>query len=92
MLVAWIALVALLAAEVAASLLHWGHATPAIAVAMIAIVLVTAMRLPRGSHLSRLFALAGLVWLLVLLGLGSMDSFTRTDVPVPRLTPPGRPP
>ena len=92
MLLAWIALVALLAAEVAASLLHRGHLTAIIAGAMVAVVLVAAMRLPRGSHLSKLFALAGLVWLLILMGLGSMDPFTRTDVPVPRLTEPGQPP
>ena len=92
MLAAWNALVVLLAAQVAAALLHWGHVTPLLAVVMIAIVLVAAMRLPRGSYLSRLFALAGLVWLIILIGLGSMDSFTRTDVPVPQLTRPGEPP
>jgi hypothetical protein len=28
----------------------------------------------------RLFAVAGLVWLCILLGLGSLDPMTRTDV------------
>ena len=29
-----------------------------------------------------IFALAGVFWLAVMLGLGSLDAFTRTDVPV----------
>jgi hypothetical protein len=35
----------------------------------------------------RLFAAAGLLWLTILLGLGSLDPLTRTDYPVQGVSP-----
>jgi cytochrome c oxidase subunit IV len=37
------------------------------------------MQVGRGPTIVRLFAVAGLLWLTVLLGLGSLDPMTRTD-------------
>ncbi|MBV8777303.1 MAG: hypothetical protein JO258_08915, partial [Alphaproteobacteria bacterium] len=40
------------------------------------------MQIGRGPALVRVFAAAGLLWLTILLGLGSVDPLTRTDYPV----------
>ncbi|MBV9757335.1 MAG: hypothetical protein JO047_09800, partial [Alphaproteobacteria bacterium] len=40
------------------------------------------MRVRQAGRLARFFALAALFWLLVLLGLGSIDPMTRTVFPV----------
>jgi cytochrome c oxidase subunit IV len=37
------------------------------------------MQIGRGPVIVRLFAVAGLLWLSILLGLGSLDPLTRTD-------------
>jgi cytochrome c oxidase subunit 4 len=37
------------------------------------------MEVGRGPEIVRLFAAAGLLWLTILLGLGSLDPLTRTD-------------
>ena len=41
------------------------------------------MEVKRGVVLVRAFAVAAIFWLLVLLGLGSVDALTRTDYHVP---------
>ncbi len=46
---------------------------------MATIVAFAFVQVRRGPTIVRGFAVAGLFWLLVLLGLGSMDPLTRTD-------------
>jgi len=52
------------------------------AVAMVGIVGATFMEVRRGPGIVRLFAGAALLWLTILLGLGSLDPMTRTDYDV----------
>ena len=52
------------------------------AVLMVGVVGVVFMEVGRGPEIVRLFAAAGLLWLAILLGLGSLDPMTRTDYPV----------
>jgi hypothetical protein len=52
------------------------------AIAMVVLVGVMYMRVHCGAALVRGFALAGLVWLSLLLGLGTMDPLTRAVYPV----------
>lgn len=47
------------------------------ALCMVAIVGVMFMELPRGPGINRIFAIAALFWLTILLGLGMMDPLTR---------------
>jgi hypothetical protein len=79
-------LLLLLGAEVAMSRLNLPReARPVVlipALAMIGVVLAGFMRLGRGSVLVRGFAVAALVWLIVLLGLGSLGTMTRNVFPV----------
>lgn len=83
LLLAWTGLLVLFAAELGAALLHLGVIAPAIGIAMALVVALTFMRLGEAPALSRIFALAGVFWLLVLLGLTSVDTFTRSDYPAP---------
>jgi cytochrome c oxidase subunit 4 len=52
------------------------------ALLMVALVGFVFMRVRSGPSVVRVFALAGLVWLTILLGLGSMDPLTRAVYPV----------
>lgn len=74
----WLLLMLLLAVEFFVR----GAAALAIGGAMAVIVALTYMRLARQKDVSSAFALATVFWLMVLLGLGSMDSATRRDIPV----------
>jgi hypothetical protein len=47
---------------------------------MVAAVGIMFMQIRKGPITVRLFVVAGLVWLSILLGLGSLDPMTRTDV------------
>jgi cytochrome c oxidase subunit IV len=82
----WLLLLALGAAELAASYLPLpASLRPLIIVPgalMIAAVAVGFMEVRRGSVLVRAFAVAAVLWLLVLLALGTVDPLTRTDYPV----------
>jgi len=49
---------------------------------MIGLVAVAFMEIGRGPTIVRIFAAAGLLWLSILLGLGSVDPATRTLYPV----------
>jgi cytochrome c oxidase subunit 4 len=86
LLLAWVLLLALLAVELGASFLPLGRsARPLVlipAAAMVAVVGAMFMQVGRGPTIVRLFATAGLLWLTILLGLGSLDAMTRTDYPV----------
>lgn len=81
---AWAALLALVAANLAIAYAPLGAANPAIALAIAAaqalIVALVLMKLWRAMPLSRIFAITGLFWLLLLFGLSLTDYATR---PVP---------
>jgi cytochrome c oxidase subunit 4 len=49
------------------------------AVLMVGAVGTMFMEVGRGPEIVRLFAVAGLLWLTILLGLGSLDPMTRTN-------------
>lgn len=78
----WLLLVLLLSIELVV------RGVPAMAVggAMAIIVALTYMRLARSRDVSAGFAIATVFWLIVLLGLGSMDAATRHDIGVSPLT------
>jgi cytochrome c oxidase subunit 4 len=84
---AWLLLIALGCVEFVASYLHLSRELrPLImvpGVLMVVAVALAFMEVRRGPVLVRAFAVAGLFWLLVLLGLGSVDPLTRTDYRVP---------
>ncbi len=87
LLLAWGLLMALLAIEFGASFLALDRAArPLIlipAALMIAVVSVGFMEIGRGPEAIRLFFAAGLLWLCILLGLGSLDPMTRINYYVP---------
>ena len=80
---AWVGLLVLFGVELGAALLKFGVIAPAIGVAMVVVVAFFFMRLRDAPALSRIFVIAGLFWLMVLLGLSSVDTFTRSDYPAP---------
>ena len=49
---------------------------------MLAAVATMFMQIGRGPALVRVFAAAALLWVSILLGLGSLDPLTRTDYPL----------
>jgi cytochrome c oxidase subunit 4 len=87
LLCAWLLLIVLGCVEFVASYLHLPREfRPLImvpGVLMVVAVALAFMEVRRGPVLVRAFAVAGLFWLLVLLGLGSADPLTRTDYRVP---------
>lgn len=83
---AWLALMVLLLIECLATRAHAGWVALAVAPIMVATVALAFMHAAQASALSRIFAVTGLFWVAILLGLGSMDFLARTDVPVPVLT------
>jgi len=86
LLLAWLALLALLAMEVGVSLLPMSRtARPLIlipALLMLGVIVLSLMQVGRGPIIVRLFAAAGILWLLILLALGSLDPLTRVVYPV----------
>ena len=80
-LYAWAALLALLAANLAIAFVTLGAANPIVALAIAAvqaiIVALVLMRLLEAAPLSRVFAVVGLFWLLILFGLSGVDYATR---------------
>jgi len=86
LLLTWVALLALLALEIGASVLPLQRSDrPLIlvpALAMVGIVAMIFMQVGRGPVTVRLFAAAGLLWLVILLALGSLDPLTRIDYTV----------
>ena len=82
-LLVWLLLLLLLAAEfLAVQLPATRDAVPFIGIAMAVIVAFTFMRLGSSRGLMPVFAAAAVFWLCIMIGLGSMDSFTRHDLPV----------
>lgn len=86
LLFAWVVLLLLGCAEFAASFLPLARSLrPLImipAALMVVLVSVSFMEVRKGPALIRAFAVAALFWLLILLGLGSVDPVTRTVYPV----------
>jgi cytochrome c oxidase subunit 4 len=82
----WMALVLLLGMEVLSAVLHAGWVAFGLAPIMVAVVTVGYMHVLEASPLARIFATAGMFWLLILVGLGGVDFFARNDVPAPVLT------
>lgn len=82
---AWLGLLALVAMEYVASTLRMPAGLRPIlmlpAFAMVAVVGLVFMRVTTGPSTVRIFAMASLFWLLVLLGLGMMDPLTRAVYP-----------
>ena len=87
LLLAWVVLLLLGGVEFAASFLPLGRSLrPLImlpGVLMVAVVAIGFMEIGKGPAIVRGFAIAAMFWLIVLLGLGSVDPLTRTDYPVP---------
>jgi caa(3)-type oxidase subunit IV len=75
-------LLVLLAIEVGVSFLPLDRAARPLvlipAVVMVGVVGTVFMEVRRGPEIVRLFAVAALLWLTILLGLGSLDPMTRT--------------
>lgn len=81
-LLTWLGLLMLLAIELTATLFHAGWLAAFVAPAMVVLVAVAFMKLLTETPLSRIFACAGLFWLAMLIGLGSIDFAVRRTVPV----------
>lgn len=83
LLLTWLLVLLLGVAEFAASFLPlaraWRPLVMIPAALMIAGVAIGFMEVRRGPVLVRAFAVAALLWLAILLGLGSVDPLTRTD-------------
>ncbi len=83
LLLAWVLLMVLLASEFGASFLPLDRAgRPLVlipAVLMVGVVGTIFMEVGRGPEIIRLFAVAALLWLSILLGLGSLDPMTRIE-------------
>lgn len=81
--VALLLLLVLLAMEFGASFLPLGRAARPLvlipSMLMVGIIGAVFMEVGQGPAIVRLFAVAGLLWLSILLGLGSLDPMTRTD-------------
>jgi cytochrome c oxidase subunit IV len=82
----WVLLLVLLAIQFGASFLplspSWRALLLVPAALMLAAVATMFMQIGRGPALVRVFAAAALLWVSILLGLGSLDPLTRTDYPL----------
>lgn len=85
----WGLLLVLLAIEVMVARISGGPVAAAfIGIGMALVVAMTFMRLPSAPKTAAIFALAGVFWLCVMLGLGGMDPATRQDIGVAMRTQP----
>lgn len=77
----WLGLLAMVAIELGVSALPLPRSLRPVlmlpALTMVGVVGLVFMRANRGPSTARVFALAGLFWLTILLGLGTMDPLTR---------------
>jgi hypothetical protein len=80
----WLGLLALLGLELGLVYAGFARIVPLVGLGMAATIAFGFMRLSSAPALGRFFAGAAAFWLLVLIGLGSVDYATRTDVPVAR--------
>jgi cytochrome c oxidase subunit IV len=81
LVLAWVLLMVLLAIQIGTSFLPLGQSgRPLVlipAMLMVGVVGTVFMEAGRGPEIIRLFAIAALLWLSILLGLGSLDPMTR---------------
>ena len=84
----WIGLLLLLGLEVLGAASGTGWLAWIAAPVMIALVATVFMHATRASALSRIFAITGLFWVTILLGLGGVDYVFRTEEHAPALTQP----
>ncbi|HEY6432298.1 MAG TPA: hypothetical protein VIZ17_09980 [Acetobacteraceae bacterium] len=79
--VTWVVLMALAGGEFLISGIHMALPDRPLVLLpaglMVLIVVLVFMRLPRAPLIARGFALVAIFWLILLLGLGSMDALTR---------------
>jgi cytochrome c oxidase subunit 4 len=87
LLLAWIALLALWGTEFGCSYLKFDRSLRPVlivpAIMMAAVLAFAFMRVRAGPAVVRGFAIAGLFWLTILLGLGTADPLTRAVYPAP---------
>lgn len=87
----WAGLMVLLGIELGLSFSPLGNSFRSVvlipAVLMVAIVGTVFMEIEQGPGIVRLFAVASLVWLSILLGLGSLDPMTRVMYYVEKQNP-----
>ena len=81
LLLTWAVMLILVGIQYGVSRLHFDPSLRPLllipAVVMVALAGIVFMEVRKGPEIVRLFAVASLLWLLILLGLGSMDPFTR---------------
>jgi caa(3)-type oxidase subunit IV len=81
-----LALFVLAAIEFGCGFIRFGQALRPLlllpAIVMVGLVALVFMRVTTGPALVRIFAIASLFWLTILLGLGTMDPMTRAIYPV----------
>ncbi len=87
-LLVWCALAVGVAAELLGAWMGWPGVATGIGLCLAIVVALTFMRLGSSGGLVPVFAVAGVFWLCILLGLGSMDTLTRHNVSVPQRTEP----
>ena len=91
LLLTWVLLLVLLAAEFGASFLPLERIERPLILIPVGLMVMTVgtmfMQVGRGPLIVRLFVVAGLVWLGILLGLGSLDPMTRADYLVQTANP-----
>jgi hypothetical protein len=85
-LLGWVGLMLLWAVEFGFSFMHMPRSLRVVliipALLRVAVVAFVFMQIRSGPSVVRVFALAGVVWLTIFLGLGSMDPLTRAVYPV----------
>ena len=85
--ITWLILVLLVGMQLLVScVLNQGNFAPLIGAVMAGLVAFMFMDLRRSNNLARIFAIGGLFWLIILLGLGVMDPVTRMQFAVPQRT------
>ena len=86
LMLAWLGLLVLWGTEFGCSYMKFDRSLRPVlvvpAIMMAAIVAFAFMRVRSGPSIVRGFAIAGLVWLTILLGLGTADPLTRAIYPV----------
>jgi len=79
--ITWFVLVLLVGVQLLVSqVLKQGNFSPLIGVTMAGLVALVFMDLRRSNNLTRVFAIGGVFWLIILLGLTIIDPLTRVQV------------
>lgn len=86
--ISWGGLILLLLMELLATLLHADWIAWIVTPLLIMTVASVFMRVTSASQLSKIFALAGVFWIVILLGLGTLDYAFRRETRAPGLSAP----